>query len=256
MTTTTLAYAEICNNVKSMKPADRFTPVEFQYSTGYINDGFFGCLYVAHDPHEVVITFKGTGSCKLASDALMDLSVGGDGIDHRGVDRANHSLKGDLTADLKLLMGVIPNQASTAEQLFKRATEAYPIGTYKYTIAGHSLGGYLAQVVSYWFNVPCVTFNAPGAWGDLQKAKINLFKPEVMWTSIKSTFQKEATCVNFIHTGDVVGNFGLHRGRTVRLAGFSHMMKDVVATIRKSARWAHSSPFEARGGLAGVWDRF
>src|SRR5262252_1622959 len=103
--------------------------------------------------------------------------------------------------------------------------------------------------------MPCVTFNAPGAWGDIQKSKINLFKPMVMWSGIKSTFKSEDTCVNFIHAGDVVGNFGLHRGRTVRLPGFSHMMKDVVATIRSNDRWPNISPFDNRTGIAGLWDR-
>jgi hypothetical protein len=255
MLVTTLDFAGICNNVKKMKPYGRFEPAQFQYSTGYINDGFFGCLYVDNDKKDLVVAFKGTGSCSVTADSLNDLDRGGDGSDPVGVYRANHTLRGDLTADLKLLKGVIPNQASTAEEFFKRVKSIYRFDDYNYYITGHSLGGYLAQVVSYWTGMPCVTFNAPGAWGDLQKAKVNLFKPQVMWTSIKSTFQTEATCVNFIHSGDLIGNFGLHRGRTVRLAGFSHMMKDVLQTIRSNKRWANSSPFETRTGLAGAWDR-
>src|SRR5262249_19570829 len=156
-----------------------------------------------------------TGAAKLSQEKL----------DAIGSDRPSHSLIGDLTADLKLMLGVIPNQASTAEKLFTRATQTYDPAAYAYSITGHSLGGYLAQVVSYWYALPCVTFNAPGAWGDMQKAKINLFKPQVMWQSIKSTFQFEEICVNFIHAGDIIGNYGLHRGRTNRVQGWSHMMK-------------------------------
>jgi putative lipase involved disintegration of autophagic bodies len=223
-----------------------FRPAEFRYSTGYINDGFWGCLYVNETTKEVVVAFKGTGSAKLTEEKLAQV----------GSDRPNHSLTGDITADLKLLVGVIPNQASTAETLFTRATSVYDPKTYTYSITGHSLGGYLAQVVSYWYALPCVTFNAPGAWGDMQKAKINLFKPQVMWQSITSTLQFEAICVNFIHVGDIIGNYGLHRGRTNRLQGFSHAIKDLRDTIAKHERWSKCSPFDTRTGLEGLWDRF
>ncbi len=188
-----------------------------------------------------MIAFKGTGS---ASVKLPDGES----------DAPNHTMMGDLTADLKLALGVIPNQASTARTLYKKAIETYG-ATYDLSIVGHSLGGYLAQVVSYWYAVPCVTFNAPGAWGDIQKAKINLFKPEVMWRSVKSTFQWEETCVNFIHIGDPIGNFGLHRGRTQRVAGVGHAIKGIRKTIEKS-RWCNISPFTVRSGVLGLWDRF
>lgn len=242
----TVDYARICNNVKRMLPAGAYRPAEFKYSTGFINDGFWGCLYINEATKEVIVAFKGTGSAKLSEEQLEQV----------GSDRPNATLIGDLTADLKLMLGVIPNQASTARLLFERATSTYPISEYAYSVTGHSLGGYLAQVVSYWYALPCVTFNAPGAWGDMQKAKINLFKPEVMWRSIKSTFQWEEICVNFIHAGDIVGNFGLHRGRTFRVMGFSHAMKAILDTIEKHERWSECSPFDTRKGILGLWDRF
>jgi putative lipase involved disintegration of autophagic bodies len=229
-----------------MDPVGEFRPAEFRYSTGYVNDGFWGCLYVNETTKEVVVAFKGTGCAKLTEEKLVRI----------GSDRPNHSLIGDITADLKLLIGIIPNQASTAETLFTRYTSVYDPAAYAYSITGHSLGGYLAQVVSYWYALPCVTFNAPGAWGDMQKAKINAFKPQVMWQSIKATFQFEAICVNFIHVGDIIGNYGLHRGRTNRLQGFSHAIKDIRDTIAKHERWSKCSPFDTRTGILGLWDRF
>ncbi len=250
----TVQYARICEAVKRMNPAGDYTPQAFKYSTGFINNGFWGCLYVNEARKDVIIAFKGTGAAKTTNEKLADA----DSYNRNAASDAqapNHSIVGDLTADLKLMVGVIPNQASTAQKLFLRAHATFPPNEYTYSLTGHSLGGYLAQVVSYWYNIPCVTFNAPGAWGDLQKAKLNLFKPEVMWRSIKATFKFDEIGVNFIHTGDPIGNFGAHRGRTFRVQGFRHAMKAILDTIEKHERWGKCSPFETRKGFWGLWDR-
>jgi hypothetical protein len=245
MPATTLDYANICVAVKEMNAVGAYRPMQFRYSTGYINDGFWGCSYVNDSTHEIVVCFKGTGAAKLSEEQL----------DQVGSTRPNDTIIGDITADLKLFIGIIPNQASTADEFFGSVFSVYDPGVWSYSIAGHSLGGYLAQVVSYWYNMPCVTFNAPGAWGDVQKAKVNLFKPQVMLRSIVATFQIEPICVNFMHIGDVVGNYGFHRGRTNRLAGFGHAMKGIRDTIAKHQRWSTCSPFDTRSGLLGLWDR-
>jgi hypothetical protein len=254
----TLEYADICCNVKKMDPAGRYTPQAFKYSTGFINDGFWGCVYVDEDRHDVVIAFKGTGSAKVTDEKLSaatNLNLGNTTADS---STPNSTWIGDLTADLKLAIGIIPNQASSAEKLFLRAKSTWNPAQYTYSITGHSLGGYLAQVVSYWYAMPCVTFIAPGAWGDLQKAKLNLFKPLVMIETIAATFQWEDICVNFIHTFDTtgVGNYGLHRGRTFRLNGVGHGIDAIYKTISKHKRWSNCSPFDTRAGIAGLWDRF
>jgi hypothetical protein len=251
---TTSDYALICNSVKKMAVAGSYTPQAFKYSTGFINNGFWGCVYVDDAAHDVVIAFKGTCSASVSPGQLSGVrSLNTEDVDD---DRPNNTTLSDLTADLKLALGVIPNQATTAESLFNKAKAVWDPGQYTYSITGHSLGGYLAQVVSYWYGMPCVTFNAPGAWGDLQKAKLNLFKPLVMVQTIAATFQWEDVCVNFIHAADPIGNYGLHRGRTNRVKGASHSMKAIYDTIRRHDRWANISPFDTRSGIAGLWDKF
>jgi putative lipase involved disintegration of autophagic bodies len=253
MSASSVDYAKINCAVKKMEPWGEYTPQAFKYSTGFINNGFWGCTYVNETTKEVIVCFKGTGSAKVDGTQLGGaISLNTKDVDD---DRPNHAILGDLTADLKLMVGVIPNQASTAKELFKRSTETWDPSSYAYSVTGHSLGGYLAQVVSYWFNVPCVTFNAPGAWGDLQKAKLNFFKPQVMWRSIKSTFQFDVIGVNFIHVGDPIGNYGIHRGRTFRVQGLSHRMKSICDTIERHERWGKCSPFDTRKGIMGLWDR-
>jgi putative lipase involved disintegration of autophagic bodies len=210
MAMTTLDYAYICENVKSLRPTRGFSPKLFMYSSGFLRNGFAGAIY--SNDEDAVVCFKGTGNCKIDEDEI-------------GSSEPNKTIVQDLLADLSLAIGIIPNQAESARELMKEASREY--GHLNLTVTGHSLGGYLAQVVSYWAKVPCVTFNAPGAWGDLQKSKINLFDPQIMWRGIKSTFKKEEVCVNFMHVGDIVGNYGLHRGRTNRLAGIGHGMKGI-----------------------------
>jgi putative lipase involved disintegration of autophagic bodies len=256
MSASSVDYAKINCAVKKMEPVGEYRPMGFKYSTGFINDGFWGCLYVNEATKECIVAFKGTGSAKVSKAAMEDDDL--HDFNRKNNDHANpnHSIVGDLTADLKLMVGVIPNQASTAAKLFKRSMAVYSPEEYTYTLTGHSLGGYLAQVVSYWYNFPCVTFNAPGAWGDLQKAKLNLFKPQVLWRSLKATFKFDVVGMNFIHVGDIIGNYGLHRGRTQRVAGVSHMMKAICKTIEGHPRWSKCSPFDTRTGLAGLWDRY
>lgn len=219
-------YADIASKVKKAGVAGRFRPAKFAYSTGWIHDGFAGCCYVDDAVKQCVIAFKGTGGYDA------DSSV--DGAHKKG------TILSDLTADLKLSLGVIPNQASTAKDFFKQCAKTY--SGYEMSVVGHSLGGYLTQVVAYWYGVNSVTFNAPGAWGDLQKACINLFKPQVMWRTIKAHAKDNGKCANFIHVGDIVGNFGLHRGETYRVAGISHAMKSIQDTLFKH-KYGTKCPF-------------
>jgi hypothetical protein len=253
MSASTVDYAKINCAVKKGEPWGEYVPQAFKYSTGFINNGFWGCTYVNETTKEVIICFKGTGSAKVDGEKIGNLkSFNTDDVDD---SRPNKTIVQDLTADLKLMLGVIPNQASTARKLFKRSTETWDPSQYAYSITGHSLGGYLAQVVAYWYNLPSVTFNAPGAWGDLQRAKLNFFKPQVMWRTIKATFQWEPVSVNFMHTFDIIGNYGIHRGRTFRVLGGSHMMKAICKTLENHERWSNCSPFDTRKGFWGLWDR-
>ena len=94
-----------------MNAVGAYRPMQFRYSTGYINDGFWGCSYINESTHEIVVCFKGTGSAKLTEEQL----------DQVGSTRPNDTIVGDITADIKLFIGVIPNQASTADEFFGSA---------------------------------------------------------------------------------------------------------------------------------------
>ena len=230
--TTILDYALLANRVKKATIGERvaggWTCREFGEGRswgGLFNDGFHGCIYVNDESGEIVVAFKGTGPSKV------------------GTAQGKINILRDVHADLKLTLGIIPNQASSANRLFKRAREAYGDGPIR--IVGHSLGGYLTQCVAYWHKVPFVTFNAPGAYLDLQKAKVNIFKPQVAWRSIKATGGNNEG-LNFTHWGDFVGEFGMHYKKVVRLGTWNpakHGMAHMVSTIESSQKWRDHVPF-------------
>ncbi len=186
-------------------------------------DGFQGCFYVRESTKEVVVAFRGTQPTSF----------------------------NDLTADLKIAIGLLPNQCSSAWRLFEQTLEQY--ASYDITLTGHSLGGALAQVVGHWSGRPFCTFNAPGMWGDIQKSKINVLAPQKMWRSLKGTFIGSATAKQSANTGrnfrnilDPVSAYGMHYGPVTRFynAGV-HSMSDMVEYVRRS-RWADKNPFAHR----------
>ncbi|VTR91964.1 unnamed protein product [Gemmata massiliana] len=127
----------------------------------------------------------------------------------------------DILADIKLAIGVMPRQASSAEKFFQ---SVIPSGTTPsdVIVVGHSLGGALAQVLGFWHGVRFVTFNAPGMMGQLGGSMLNLFKPQVLARTWKATW-KTATGptergINLIVKTDVIGNYGPHVGTAVRLS--------------------------------------
>jgi putative lipase involved disintegration of autophagic bodies len=101
----------------------------------WLGNGLQGGIY--QNDEEVICAFKGTAMGRPPGQTIV----------------------ADLTADLRLALGIIPNQAGGAYALVKTAQEIAKGRVV--TATGHSLGGALAQVVGKWCNVPFVTFNAP-----------------------------------------------------------------------------------------------
>ncbi len=98
---------------------------------------------------------------------------------------------------------------------------------------------------------PFVTFNAPGMWGDIQKAKFLAEFPRDQARSIAGTFkgsifskQKATTGRNFRNVSDPVSAYGSHYGSVTRFWGTGlHSMNDLLDRIKKS-RWANINPFD------------
>lgn len=92
---------------------------------------FYVCLYKVNNKQ--VISFRGT-----------------DGI-------------GDVKPDAQMLFGVVPNQYYSARSAYKAILNSRYVKKREVDyLTGHSLGGGLAQMIGAEFQVPFVTFNAPG----------------------------------------------------------------------------------------------
>jgi hypothetical protein len=65
----------------------------------------------------------------------------------KGTTPNHQSLIADITADLRLLLCIIPNQAGGAYHMARAAQEI--AGNCQVSLTGHSLGGALAQVVGF-----------------------------------------------------------------------------------------------------------
>jgi hypothetical protein len=234
----TLDYAEMANRVYNIDGSDSsdnyrlpgYEAVIFkdQMSWGWTQTDFKGCVYVNHGLREAVAAFQGT-------------------YFRAGKDK--HTKAGDLVSDIQILLGILPQYCSAALRLFERMRRAY--SGYAPSLVGHSLGGGIAQVIGHWTAIPFVTFNAPGMWGDIQKAKILDWSPDGL-ASLEGTFkgsllakQMATTGRNFRNVLDPVSMIGFHYGPVTRFWGSGmHSMVDLLERVRNS-RWANLNPFDA-----------
>jgi hypothetical protein len=238
---TTLDYAEIANRVYNIDDGDSYLLPGYDCALfeegmgwGATQTDFKGCVYVSRTVPEVVVAFQGT-VCRIkegkvkGGDLLADAEIG---------------------AGKTIVAGLLPQYCSAALRLYERTGEVFP--RHVASLVGHSLGGALAQVIGHWSGVPFVTFNAPGMWDDIQKAKVFMcWSPSNTWNSLRGTFknslfakQMATTGRNFRNVLDPVSSIGSHYGPVTRFWGTGgHSMVDLLERVRKS-NWANVNPFD------------
>lgn len=148
----------------------------------------------------IVVSYRGTNSIE---DALADLGIGTDDIGSAERAAANQAegalekLDPKATAFINKAPSIVlkPNavlltQLKQAGQFFATIAAKYPGKTI--TITGHSLGGYLGQIVASNTGSYAVLFNAPGA--------------------VDMTHGANKNMMNYIRQHDVVGTLGTHLG--------------------------------------------
>jgi hypothetical protein len=198
---TTGEYWKLADHVHYHDPASGVHPAPgmFTCDRAELSASFFGTKTNRNGFHAAVYTKGGTGERVLAIAGTQGMAFN------------------DILADVRLMCGVMPRQASSALKFFNSAINANDV----VVIVGHSLGGGLAQVLGYWCNRPFVTFNAPGMSQVLGAARHNLFKPDVRRRSRDARQAWEgpngSRGLNFRIAHDAVGKFGKHLGDVIVL---------------------------------------
>ena len=162
----------------------------------------------------------------------------------------------DVSADMRIGLRILPNQASSARQMVKAAKRI--ANGRRVSVCGHSLGGGLAQVVGVWEEVPFVTFNAPAMKHVVKAANINIFKPMMMVRTLMAHSSDDTVGVNFrirglgadgIVRNDLVSAHGLaggHIGMVVDLPAASSTGAHGKYTCWQAVLatdWANIDPF-------------
>jgi hypothetical protein len=141
----------------------------------------------------------------------------------------------DISADVRLALGIIPNQASGAYKLVKIAME---LGEGPVSIVGHSLGGALAQVAGNWTGRPFISFCGPGMKGQVKLSCFNFLKPMQMTRSIFSKSADDTVGICFGIRGDWIHNYGHHMGWEKVFDYPGHGGKHDLDTMRAALRAA------------------
>ncbi len=204
----------------------------WQIGWGGTNTNFKACAYKSMRSKEVVVAFEGTELNKL----------------------------GDIVADVQILLGTLTQYSNAAYRFLTQLKEIY--GDHEFSLVGHSLGGALAQVMGHWAGLPFVTFNAPGMWAHLQRAKVLGCWKSIRGTAHGKLLSKQAACTgrNFRHSLDPVSLFGSHYGPVTRFWSLAHSsnlwyhgMSDMVVAICAS-EWAAKQPFNSKNKEWGELD--
>lgn len=167
-------------------------------------------------------------------------------------------LVGDLLADAKLGVAILPNQCTPAYKLTQLAQEMAKETNSSVFVTGHSLGGLLAQVIGYWLNLPFVSFNAPPGSPCIEVAKFNFFKPDMRKRTLAVNPLMPIKGVNFRVNSDPISRLlGQHIGDvkdvTSSLPGIiKHDPKFCLNAIQASS-WKAIDPFLTNDRRGGVW---
>lgn len=163
-----------------------------KWETGTLfGDGFQGGIW--YSQHEVVVGCCGTNP------------------------KQKGKFLSDLSADIRIGLRILPNQASSARQMVRAAKQV--AGSRRVSVTGHSLGGGLAQIVGVWEEVPFVTFNAPAMKHAVKAANFNILKPMMMIRTLASKSADDTAGVNFRIRG--LGSDGVVRNDLVSIHGLA-----------------------------------
>lgn len=214
-------------------------PLVFKKNEAFVSGGFQATVYRVSG--SLVIAFKGTELTKGVRQGI-----------------------GDLSADVKLAIGMNTQQFADGEDLVVDTRKRFP--DLPIAVCGHSLGGAIAQIIGNRHKVPFCTFNAPGVAlfsrniDQMAESFLrNTFPiriagavasaarhPLQAVSDIKNAFYW-VRGVNYHISGDIVSQVGVHYGARKALDGKGitnlkelHSMKFVIELLQNSTTGALS----------------
>lgn len=199
-----MEYARICDEVYNASNGSNCPIDGFECITGYALDDasvFSGGSLTSSGLQARVFRKSSSGECVIAFKGTKP------------------SMVSDLTADVRIICAMVPRQAYEAIVLASNWKNR--LGSAPVTLAGHSLGGGISQIVGITTGMRFVTFNAPGMWTNAIGV--------CSFRRLTNTLQRG---MNYIKWGDPVGNFGKHIGDTTRVRSMGHSIVGFIDFLK------------------------
>ncbi len=132
--------------------------------------------------------------------------------------------------------GCINKAMQDANTFFNEVKEKF--SNYDFYVTGHSLGGFLAQIVGAKNNTETYTFNAPGA--------SNVFK--TMYPNVQFDHN---LITNIIRRNDIFGTFDTHIGTLKKLPNY---LKDLSMQMSSDMFWAIYNQEQYEKTITTYWE--
>jgi hypothetical protein len=184
-------------------------------------DGYFGTAYVHQQTQQIIIAHRGT-ELPHSPSSTTETEISKIGHVFASlkdyVAQISNSMK-DISTDINgIVRLMITSQQISALEFALAIQKQYP--DYTLSFAGHSLGGWLAQICTYHFMVEnhytwCVTLDSPGARDIIEEMHARYL--DSIPPSILGTFLERLDITTYVSSPNLINSCNRHLGTVYRL---------------------------------------